>query len=423
MVIAMINNYYGTRISQNNIDNILNRHMTPAQIIDYLKHGAIFRSFRDVLWSVYGGNDLGDKLVAGLISQQDKELSSKEKDSIKRNVYYWLSGKSIPQSREQLFKICFALQLTESQANMLLAKVSEMGIHYRNPQELVFAYSLRTHKTYLEAVQLQTRMKPIYESIVEGADKERKSTWKANESFNDIEKEPIFYTQHIRDKFEGVNSDDDLEAFFVEYSTELGKLHESAYEKFRKMLAVLEKPNAGDTQYVDAKDDCYSIEKITETYFRISIPNNKSTKNYSYLQKVIKRNWLGSTELNKMRNRTIDVSRKAILLLFIVTEDFLLSIDLTYSNQRDTDAAQFILEYDESPRDQLETVIQKIKLFLETYGMNQLDPGNPFDCLILYSLAAEYDEDEYWGDQFNKALAILFEGVEDTPKKGAEKPN
>ncbi len=70
----MINNYYGTRISQNNIENILNRHMTPAQIIDYLEHGAIFRSFQDVLRSAYSGNDLEDKLVAGLISQQDKEL-------------------------------------------------------------------------------------------------------------------------------------------------------------------------------------------------------------------------------------------------------------------------------------------------------------------------------------------------------------
>ena len=419
----MINNYYGTRISQNNIENILNRHMTPAQIIDYLEHGATFRSFQDVLRSAYSGDDLGDKLVAGLISQQNKELSSKEIDSIKRNVYNWLSGKSVPQSREQLFRICFALQFTEAQANMLLARVSEMGIHYRNPEELVFAYSLRTGRTYLEATQLQSRMKPFYESIVEVADKERKVSWKASESLNDIEKEPVFYTQHIRNEFDNVNSDDDLEAFFDEYSADLGKLHESAYEKFRKMLSVLEQPSVGNTQYVDAKDDCYSIEKIAETYFRISIPNNKSTKNYSYLQKVIKRNWLGSTELNKMRNRTIDVSRKAILLLFIVTEDFLLSNDLTYSNQRDSDAAQFILEYDETPRDQLETVIQKINLFLETYGMNQLDPGNPFDCLILYSLAAEYDEDEYWGDQFNKALAMLFEGLEDAPKKDAEKPN
>lgn len=395
--------------------------MTPSQIIDYLENGATYRSFQDVLQSVYNADDLSGKLVDGLILQHEKELSKNEQEAIKRNVYNWLNGKSIPKTREQFFKICFALQLNELEANRVLARVSEMGIHYRNPQELVFAYALRTGKTYLEAEKLHSRMKSIYEAIVDIADKERKATWKANDPFIDIDKEPVFYTQHIRDEFERIHNDDDLEAFFLEYSAELGKLHESAYEKFRKMLSVLEQPNAGNLQYVDTKEDCYSIEKIAETYFRMSVPNGRNTKNYSYLQKVIKRNWLGATELNRMKNRTIDVSRKAILLLFIVTEDFLSSKDLTYGNQKDFDAAQFVLEYDESPRDQLETVIQKINLFLETYGMNQLDPGNPFDCLILYSLAAEYDEDEYWGDQFNKALAILFEELEDAPKKDAEK--
>lgn len=71
---------------------------------------------------------MGDKLVAGMMLQQDKELSSREWESIKRNVHNWLNGKSIPQSREQLFKICFALRLSESQANKLLAGTSEMGI-------------------------------------------------------------------------------------------------------------------------------------------------------------------------------------------------------------------------------------------------------------------------------------------------------
>ena len=187
----MSDRYYETHISRKNIDNILNHHMTPAQIIAYLEHGAIYRSFWDVLQSTYVGHDLNEKLITGLIRQQGKDLSSGEQDAIKRNVYNWLNGKSVPRSREQLFQICFALHFDESQANSVLARVSDMGIHYRNPQELVFAYALRTGKTYLDAVQLQLRMKSIYEDAVETADKERKSAWKKDQAVHFIEKEPV----------------------------------------------------------------------------------------------------------------------------------------------------------------------------------------------------------------------------------------
>lgn len=76
-------NYYGTRISKNNMGKILNRHMTPSQIIDYLENGATYRSFQDVLQSVYSADDLSGKLVDGLIMQHEKELSKKEQDTIK----------------------------------------------------------------------------------------------------------------------------------------------------------------------------------------------------------------------------------------------------------------------------------------------------------------------------------------------------
>lgn len=112
-------------------------------------------------------------------------------------------------------------------------------------------------------------------------------------------------------------------------------------------------------------------------------------------------------------------SRKAILLLFIVTEDFLLSNDLTYGDQGESDAAWFMLGYVEPLIDQFESVVQKLNLFLDSYGMNQLDPGNPFDCLVLYALAAE-NGDDFLGDRFSSALAQLFKEFEDTPKEDAE---
>src|SRR5699024_5407335 len=120
-----------------------------------------------------------------------------------------------------------------------------------------------------------------------------------------------------------------------------------------------------------------------------------------------KKNWPGATELQKMKSRKIDVSRKALLLLFLITEDFLYSEDLRYSDRLDTETALLLPEEDDSPRDQLEVALSKVNLFLETYGMNQLDPGNPFDCLVVYALAAEYDT-EFLSDKFSAALEVLF---------------
>ena len=91
----------------------------------------------------------------------------------------------------------------------------------------------------------------------------------------------------------------------------------------------------------------------------------------------------------------------------MITEDFLFSDDLQYSDQSEEDAAWFLPQEDESPRDQLEIVLSKINLFLVTYGMNQLDPGSPFDCLVLYALAATY-EGEFLSDKFSCALRALF---------------
>lgn len=163
----------------------------------------------------------------------------------------------------------------------------------------------------------------------------------------------------------------------------------------------------------DNNSEVYALDRIAQTYFRMNVPIGKKTGNYSYLQKAIKKNWPGATELKKMKSRKIDVSRKALLLLFLITEDFLFSEDLQHSDRSDEDAAWFLLEEDESPRDQLEIVLSKVNLFLETYGMNQLDPGNPFDCLVLYSLAAEYGT-EFLSDKFSSALEELFSRVTET---------
>ncbi len=404
---------YETRISKGNLSQILHRNMTPAEMIQFLEKGAVYRSFLDVLRAVYPQSDLADRLLAGLMDIAG-DCEKKEADALRKNVSNWLKGNSMPQNREQLFKICFALGLSEAAANKVLSSAAETGIHYRNPRELVYAFALRTGMTYQAAAALDRELSAVYGPAVEQAEARRAEQWKGKQSRAGQEsgagetgdEEPHFFTQQVLRRFETVTTAEELRLFFAEHSADLGTIHESAYEKFRKLLSVLQEPEDMVLSQ-SGGGESYSLDRIAEEYFRMNVPQGRATKQYGYLQKTMKKNWPGATELNKMKNRKIDVSRKALLLLFLITEDFLFSEDLQYSDKDSEDAAWYIPEEDESPRDRLEVVLSKINLFLETYGMNQLDPGNPFDCLFLYALAAAYD-DAFLSDAFSAALKALF---------------
>ena len=423
---------YETKISKSNLEAIRGQHMTPAEIIAFLEAGALYRSFADVLRAVYPGEDLAERLRSQLAVQAGGALTAKETDAIRKNVANWLKGESVPQNREQLFRIAFALGLDEAAASRILSSASDTGLHYRNPRELIYAFSLRTGLSYRQAQALQQELGPVYGPVGEAAEAERQAQWKTREqayrerraearrlrqarerqglwaeTYQGLEElpPPNFFTQRVYRRFEQVNDQEALRRFFLECAPDLGYLHESAYEKFWRLMRTLQEPD--DAILPTGEEEVYPLDRVAEEYFRMHVPLGKNTSRFDYLQKAIKKNWPGATELQKMKSRKIDVSRKAMLLLFLITEDFLFSEDLQFSDRADEAAAWFLPEEDESPRDQLEVVLSKINLFLETYGMNQLDPGTPFDCLVIYALASAY-EGEFLSDKFSLALAVLF---------------
>ena len=421
---------YETRISKRNLSQIRGQHMTPSELIHFLEAGALYRSFADVLRAVYPGDDLAERLKAELVAQAETPPTAKELDSLRKNISNWLKGSAVPQKREQLFKICFALGLGEAETSRVLASASDTGIHYRNPRELVFAFSLRTGLSYREARALDLEMSEIYRPAVEAGEKARTAQWKAREQAYhdrrtaarqqrqqrqrqggwaetymapDAELPPDFFTRRISHRFERVTNREELRQFFLEVGTDLGQIHESAYEKFWRLLMTLQEPD--DVILSDRGAETYSLDRVAEDYFRMHVPLTKNTAQFDVLQKTIKKNWPGATELQKMKSRKIDVSRKAMVLLFLITEDFLFSEDLDEIDG-ETDVPWLPLEK-ETARDRLETALSKLNLFPETYGMNQLDPGNPFDCLVIYALASPY-EDDFLTDNFSNALQTLF---------------
>lgn len=377
-----------TYISENNISFITGEDKTPEEIIRFLNEGAVFRSFQHILTQFCPEEDLIQRLTDGLT-----EYTGEDRKSTLRKVQNWMKGRNLPKNRETLFQICFILMLDEYQSSQVLGRVSDTGIHYRNPGELAYAYALRTGKPYREAQRLRKEAERIYES-----QKERV-----------VEETPLIYTRQIQDAFCHITTEEDFFEFITEHGRELGKNHETAYEKFMELLALLQKPE----NQVGKEEREYTLGEIIDTYIQMNVPAWQKTskdnsaekgktaqaKDMTILQKLVKKYWPNESTLVKMRTRKEDVNRKTLLLLYLVTEEF------------DMDAQDGKGYYDEDIEEDADTLfeirVEKMNLFLNTYGMNQLDPGNVFDFLVLYSMKTEGDEEAR--TRMENVLAALFQ--------------
>ena len=77
-------------------------------------------SFFDALQELYCGEEpLAERLVGKLL-QYDPGT---DREATARKIRNWRHDRNYPKNREELFKVCFALGLTESQADSLL------GVH------------------------------------------------------------------------------------------------------------------------------------------------------------------------------------------------------------------------------------------------------------------------------------------------------
>lgn len=375
-----------TVISENNISFLKGGEKTPQEVAAFLREGAKFRNFGTIL-SKFCPDRLREKLTVGLA-----ELAGEEKNASARKVRNWLNGKNTPHNRETLFQICFILHLNEEESNALLAAVSDTGIHYRNPNELAYAYALRMEMTYQKAVELKQKAVSVCESAQKPGDAYEET----------VHTVPMGCTRQIREKFCDVSSEEEFLAFFSEHGWQLGMLHETAYLKFMELLDVLMYPKGqgGDGDHPEQK---LTLEQIMQEYLRMHVPIRSPKEagrlDLTPLQKLVKRCWPNEGELTRMRTRQEDVSRKTLILLYLVTEAF----DMDVSEEEDD---YFYEDLEEDADTMLEIRWKRMDMFLDAFGMNHLDVGNPFDFLALYAMRAQ--EGDYASDRMEQMMEAFF---------------
>ncbi|MDO4977902.1 MAG: hypothetical protein Q4E53_11640 [Eubacteriales bacterium] len=369
----MFTEYKRTYISRKNIKIFTRKNLSAKKMVAYMEEGIRYRTFQDILKEICGRRELIDQL--SLASGQSRE-------TVRKRVYHWSKGIFSPK-REEIFQICFALKLSLEQADQLLLSISEMGIHYRNPKELIYVYGLQHGMTWQEIGSLRDRLMEKYEKAEIMREKSVDPDFSKREE-SDFKNSEIL-TRHMEmDYHELVDNEESLEAFLISRVENLDMMRKTVYQDFIKMINLLQKGEK------DARK--LSVEELTDTYIE-ALPK-KSDKN-DFLMKVIKRNWPSKDKLYKMIEGSKSVNRKTMILLFLITEEFM---------GQELNVRNCILyeEEDLTPNEQLQIRIQSMNLYLDAYGMNRLDLGNPFDCMVLYALKASYEES--MSDRFRELL-------------------
>lgn len=276
---------------------------TEGTIDDFLKGNVTFWKFSRLLKELYQGEE---PLARRLTRKLTEYNSDEDGERTARRVRNWMHDRNLPKNREEIFKICFALELDEQRAETLLGITVERGIHYRNPRELIYAYCLRRKGDYPEAV------KKVREINIPVEKKEMPAcTYKENETTAEI-------TGYIRSRFDHVRSEDELREFLEIHREKFGLQHWTAYRKFRKMLNYLLHPSSGDDFLPDEQE--YSIRKVVDQYLRMGVPYEKKSGRYTQLQREIKQHWPSAKTIYEMCSGKLDVDRKTLLLLYLATE-------------------------------------------------------------------------------------------------------
>ena len=359
-----------TTLSASEYDRISSAEMTPAMAAEYLRGEHIVpRSFGDILHTLYPADDIQFRLAAAFTADGESE------SSVNRKVFNWLTGKNRPTSREDIFRISFALDLTEGQANYLLGLCTDYGIHYRDGRDTVYAWFLRTGRGYADAKSFYESLPPI----------EQNGTVSSQDTSH--------LTRKLRSDFLLVQNTEDLRTCYLENLKNFGFLHMRAFHYFDRYMAQLIHPSSSleDTQEKD-----YSLEAVMELYLQLSMPSSRSRSGYSVVQKLIKNNWPNATTLKDICARRKDVPRKLLLLLYVITENV---VDQGY-NELDEGYA--------SDEERIEDHWWTINAILTDCGMPTLDLRNASDWLMMYAVTAS---DEAMSEKLEQVIEYMFRDI------------
>lgn len=364
-----------TELTRNMFDSATKMNSV-AEAAAVLRQYGQFRTLGDILRSYSGCENPKVRLVEGLMAQEP----SASRDSLDKKVRNWLSGRTRSVSKRDAFALCRILELSLEQSDTFLKLVTGEGIHWRNPEDIVWGYAIANGLDYGNTCALLERVSVI----------------KPQKAATDLM--PGSFTGEVREKLQPLlyRSEEELMAFLEQEHNTLGAFHNTAYRLFMQYMELLE--TGGIDDGMEASPAMSSREILESYMYRQLVPiarrqESRDKSVFSDVQRSIRMNWPDEASISKMKSRELDIPRKVLILLFLAT-------DGSETEYEEEDEDEDILTRDEI----FQNIYTRLNRMLHACGFQKLDPRTPFDWMVLYCICVEdlWDVDQRLKDMLQE---------------------
>lgn len=153
-----------TVVSERIYNQAISGTLTVSGAVDFLEKEAKMRTLREKLEKFSHGQELRTTLVQGLM----RNHPDRSKDAVERRVRGWLNNPDNQTLRKKdAIELCFILGLSVEEADAFVALISEEGLHWRNPDEIVYLFALKQGMDYSEANRLNEEMAEVLSRVTE----------------------------------------------------------------------------------------------------------------------------------------------------------------------------------------------------------------------------------------------------------------
>ena len=347
--------------------------------INYLDIAKNFRQFSDGLTNFIKNHGYNDELddIPSKTNFLYKKFCDEEIKISKATIKSWFLDSrpaSNSLSRENMFKVCFALGLSKNESAKFFSDVYfEKYFNYRDINELIYFYSFKKGLNYKQAISLISEAKKIIESDISSKNNNTIYTKEIGEQVNNISKDLELLEYIETNKYN-----------FKKSSTSAINILNNLINQAKKLAVEESNMFNRDTKNMDKSSIDFLIYIIHD--FRsekISKSNSSSiVSDDGNFQKIILKNYPSKIIFSNIFNNkhiTFDMLRKSLVLLNFYTF-----------------WATIAINKDDSPDNSIVFLDETNDMLIEA-GMNRLYPGNPFDWLFLYCSKTSYPLDTFRG--------------------------
>lgn len=387
--------------------------------IDFLKNPSSFRTFDVGLIELlkqkgYSGNINNKREMSDYLISKLRNINSKIKD---KTVYAWFSGDHRPKIeagyRQQIYEICFALQLSYKETERFFQHVYyDRAFNCHTIDGAVFYYAFLNRETYAAALSIINEVNEIIE------------TSSGNTCDNEY---AANYTQFVRNRISDFHSTDELREFLISNKNYFTSWNVSALNHLHSLINVLLASEEAKKEIDNLKrtinrnkDNLNRVNLQLKNYDQCGLlmkeilydANRSSEAAAQYiLESIDGKNILKNTFiLDRLLNTTSGISKTAIDVPYIVRNNFpskkimadvLSEHKITKSKSYDSIRKMIILLdfysfwvrikigladiSDYSKNEQYNIYLAEANAMLYQCGYEELYAGNPYDWIFLCS--------------------------------------